>query len=68
MDAVFKSVLFRFLRGTVAGAVSTMIVLMPMSITSWKEVSTWLSALAIAGVAGAISGLLQAIDKYLRTE
>ena len=59
------TLLLRFLRGGVAGAIGTMVVIMPLS-GNWSELTSWLSALALAGVVGFISGLLQAIDKYIR--
>lgn len=62
-----KSLVQRFLRGAVAGAVSTMIVVAPNSILSWSDVTGWLMTLAIAGVIGAISGGLMALDKYIRS-
>jgi len=61
-----KSLLLRFIRGGIAGAVSVMITIIPLT-GGWNELKTWLSALALAGIAGFISGLLLAVDKYLRS-
>jgi len=68
MDKVLKSVLLRFVRAFVAGAVATMITITPLSINNWTDVSTWLGALGLSGIIGGVSGLLMAIDKYLRSE
>lgn len=67
MIDLVKSVLLRFVRAGIAGAVSVMLVVVPLSGT-WNQLGTWLSALALAGVAGFINGVLQAVDKYLRTK
>lgn len=58
----------RFLRGGIAGAVSSMLLIMGSNISSWGELSVWLNALAIAGVSGFITGFLLAVDKWARTE
>lgn len=63
---LIKSILWRFVRAFIAGAVSTMVILMPFSANSWTEMQTWLMALALAGSVGGISGLIQGIDKYFR--
>ena len=67
MTQVTKSVLLRFVRSFVAGAVATMITVAPMSTMGWENLSTWLSALGLGAIVGGISGLLQASDKYFRT-
>ena len=66
MSDIIKSVLLRFVRAGVAGAVSTMVVIVPLSNT-WGDLKGWLSALSLAGIIGFITGLLQAVDKYLRS-
>ena len=63
-----KSVLFRFLRGFVAGAVGSMASLVPMVGSSWQELETWLVALGIAGLSGGITGAILAADKYFRSK
>ena len=62
-----KSILLRFVRAFLAGAVSTMIVIVPMA-GSWTELGQWLSALSLAGIIGGISGVLMATDKALRSK
>lgn len=65
MTQIIKSVLLRFVRAFVAGAVSVMITVVPLT-GNWDELSTWLSSLALAGIVGGISGVIQATDKYIR--
>ena len=68
MSEIVKSVLLRFIRAFVAGAVSVMITVVPMASGSgWKDLSTWLSALALGAIVGGISGIIQSTDKYLRS-
>jgi hypothetical protein len=66
----FKSlayrVFLRFLRGFMAGAISSMVLVVSYSGSDWGEVKSWLSLLVIAGVSGGISGGLLAIDKAIR--
>ena len=66
-EELVKSLILRFIRAFVAGAVSTMIIVVPLTGT-WNELGSWLSSLALAGIIGGISGILQALDKYLRSE
>lgn len=61
------SLLLRFLRAFVAGAVSVMITVMPLSTGSWTDLGKWLSGLALAGIIGGISGVLMALDKWVRS-
>lgn len=63
-----KSVLFRFLRGVIAGAVSTMILIQYNGGQSFSDVHAFLYSLAVAGIAGGVTGGLLALDKYFRAE
>jgi hypothetical protein len=65
MTEITKSLLLRFARSFVAGAVGTMVPLLTFS-GGWGDLKIWLSSLALAGIVGGISGCLQAIDKALR--
>jgi hypothetical protein len=64
---MFKSLLYRFLRGGVSGAVAVMVLIVP-TVNSWEQLGTWLSVLGVAGSVGFITGLLVAVDKYFRTD
>jgi uncharacterized membrane protein len=64
----FKVILYRFVRGFVASAVSAMILVIPNSTTSWQDFQTWTTALAIAGMFGGMTGALLALDKFFRFE
>lgn len=68
MDLISKSkvVFLRFLRGAVAGAVSTMVVINFNGGQSFADLQSFISSLAIAGVVGGITGGLMALDKYFR--
>lgn len=66
MSEQIKRVLLRFLRGTVAGAVATMIPLLPQAIGDVKDIQNWLMSLGLAAFIGSITGLILAIDKALR--
>lgn len=68
MNQVFKSVALRFLRAFVSGAVATMLVVAPINIADWTALSSWLSALALAGIVGGIAGVIMALDKLYRME
>jgi hypothetical protein len=68
MNQTLKSVILRFVRGCVAGAVSTMLTITLSAPSTWREMYAILSSLALAGTIGAITGGLMALDKYLRSE
>jgi hypothetical protein len=61
-----KALFLRGIRGGVSSAISAMILIVPNSTTSWTELTTWANALALAGIFGAVSGTLLAIEKALR--
>jgi hypothetical protein len=67
MTDIIKSIILRFIRAFVAGAVATMIIIVPLSSGRWEDLGTWLSSLALAGIIGGISGVLQATDKWIRS-
>lgn len=58
----------RFLRGGIAGATGSMVMIMGSNISNWGEVGVWLNALGIAFVVGFITGFILAVDKWSRTE
>ena len=65
-NGIIKRALMRFVRGFVSGAISAMIIIVPVSTESWSDFSTWLGALTLAGAFGGISGALLALDKFIR--
>jgi len=65
---LLKSLLLRFLRGALAGAVANMVIIATFSGTSWNDVGVWLSALALSGAVGAVGGIILTADKYFRSE
>lgn len=68
MDNLIKSLVLRFIRGAVAGFISTAVLVVPGQIGTYTEIGQWLNSLAIAGIVGAITGGLLTLDKYIRTE
>lgn len=66
MKQIIKRALNRFLRGFIAGGVGAMALITPVGIQNFNDISSWLVALLLAGTVGAISGGLQALDKYIR--
>ena len=66
MNEIIKRALNRFLRGFIAGGVGAMALILPVGIQNFEDVSSWLIAMLLAGTVGAISGGLQALDKYIR--
>lgn len=67
MTDLVKTLILRFVRAFVAGAVSTMILIVPLS-NGWADLGKWLSALALGAIIGGISGILQTADKYFRSQ
>jgi hypothetical protein len=61
-----KRVLFRFLRGFVAGAVSTAATISVTNASSWGELASVLNNLTISLIAGGVGGGLMALDKFFR--
>jgi hypothetical protein len=68
MSEVVKSVLFRLLRGFIAGFVGAAATVTLAGLSTWGDLASALNSLTLAGVAGGITGLLLAADKYLRAE
>jgi hypothetical protein len=62
-----KSLILRFVRGTVAGMVATMIPLLPQAVGDVGDLNNWLKSLAVAGFIGAVTGLILTADKYIRS-
>lgn len=62
-----KRVGIRFLRGFIAGAVSTAAAVTGVNGThTWNELESALANLVVAAIIGGISGGLLAADKYIR--
>ena len=66
MSELAKTLILRFVRAFIAGAVGTMITTLTFS-GGWVELQAWLSSLALGAIVGGISGVIQATDKYLRS-
>jgi hypothetical protein len=71
MDETFnlaKSVLWRFLRGGIAGAFANAATLTIFTgIDSWTELQTALVFLGLSAFMGFITGSILAVDKFIRS-
>ncbi len=59
-----KSILMRFLKGAVSGAITAMGLVQIVQPTNWSDFKSIISSLAMAGSYGAIVGLLLALNKW----
>ena len=64
MSQKTKSILTRFLKGFVAGAITSMVTVPLVAPTDWTGFLPILNSLAIALVFGGVSGLLLAMEKW----
>lgn len=63
---LLKSVGMRFVRGFIAGAVGSMVVI-NMSVSSFSDLQMFGASLVIAAIAGGVTGGLLAVDKMMRS-
>ena len=66
MDKKIERALLRFLRAFIASAAGSMVAISPIGVNNWGDVNGWLSSLALSGLIGGVSGVILALDKYLR--
>lgn len=64
MSAQTKSVLKRFLKGFVSGAIATMVLVPAVSPVNFNTLKIWLLALLLAGIFGGVNGLILALQKW----
>jgi xanthosine utilization system XapX-like protein len=64
MSIKTKSILMRFVKGLVSGAVTSMLMVTVAAPGNWTDLVEVLSMFAIAGIFGGINGLLLAIQKW----
>lgn len=62
-----KSILYRFLRGGIAGALAMILTVTFSGVTDWSSLFSVLNTAALVGVIGFITGTLMALDKYFRS-
>ena len=60
----YNSILKRFFKGMISGAVTSMGMFTLVQPTLWSDFKAIFSGLAIAGLFGAINGLLLALNKW----
>lgn len=58
----------RVLRGAITGALTTMGLVTVVMPKSWTELATVINVLCLAGIFGAINGVLSGADKWWRWE
>ena len=63
---IVQAVLKRFIRAALASAVASMLLVAPIGLSSFKDLTGWLTSLEIAGIIGVVTGILQAADKAVR--
>ena len=61
----YKSVFHRFLKGLISGAVTAMGMVTLVTPSTWSDFSGIFSTLGVAGIFGAINGLLLALNKWV---
>jgi hypothetical protein len=64
MSIKTKAVLKRFLKGAIAGAIGQMAIVTYQAPVVWTDVISILNLLALAGITGAIGGVLLAGQKW----
>jgi len=64
----YKAILTRFLKGIIAGAVSSMAMVTITQPAIWSDFSTIFNSLGLACAFGAITGLLLALQKWTSWE
>lgn len=62
-----KALFMRFIRGFVAGAFSTMVMINISGVSTFGDLKVFLSALGLSAIIGGISGAIQAVDKFIRS-
>ena len=64
MSQKYTSIINRFAKGIIAGAVSAMSMVAITQPEVWTDFNSILSSLAMAGTFGALTGLLLALQKW----
>lgn len=64
----YKSVAIRFLKAFLSGGFSAMVLVVPFSGQSVKDIGMWLVALTTACFVGGITGIVMAGEKWARWE
>jgi len=65
---MYKSIVKRFLKGAIAGAMTAVSMVALNTPTVWSDFSMIINSLSIAGTYGAITGVLLAIQKWASWE
>ena len=65
MSIKTKSLILRFVKGFVSGAITSMIMVTAAAPSNWTELSSIGTILTVSGIFGGLNGLLLSIEKYL---
>ena len=68
MNLKTKSTLLRLLKGTLSGTTGAILLMIVREPQIWSDFKTILNEMALAGVYGAITGLILAIQKWVTWE
>ena len=63
-----RGLLFRFLRGAIAGAVSAMLIVNVSGTNTFADLKIFFTALVYSGLIGFVTGGLMTVDKYIRSK
>lgn len=61
---MFKSIITRFLKGTIGGAVASIAMVGLTQPTAWVDFNSMFHSLLLAGAYGALTGLILALQKW----
>jgi hypothetical protein len=64
----FKAIIQRFLKGIIAGAVASMLMVSITQPTAWVDFNSLLNSLGLACAFGGITGFLLALQKWVSWE
>ena len=64
MNIKIQSILTRFMKGAIAGAISAMIMVSLNTPSTWGDMSMLINSLALAGTFGGVTGFLLALQKW----
>lgn len=68
MTQKIKSIIMRFVKGFVAGGLSSIATLATFNGSTWQDVANWLGIIMFSFVVGGISGVLLGAEKWLTWE
>ena len=64
MSIKIKSIITRFAKGIISGAISAMMLVTITQPSVWSDFGSIINSLAVAGAFGSLTGLLLAVQKW----